>query len=73
MSESATFEESFGGLQQTIEQLEQGGMPLESALDLFEQGMKLAATCQAMLDRAELRLTRLADEHALGQESSDEG
>jgi exodeoxyribonuclease VII small subunit len=62
--EAPTFEESFGGLQATVEQLEEGGLPLEQALDLFERGMRLAASCQRLLDQAELRLTRLVEEHA---------
>jgi exodeoxyribonuclease VII small subunit len=63
-SPSPTFEESFGRLQQAIARLEQGGLPLEKALDLFEQSMRLAANCHLMLDRAELRLTRLVEENA---------
>lgn len=71
--QSPTFEDSFGRLQQAIEQLEQGGLPLEAALDLFEQGMVLTASCHTILDRAELRLTRLIDEHAGGWEDDPEG
>jgi exodeoxyribonuclease VII small subunit len=62
--EAPSFEESFGGLQETVEQLEQGGLALETALDLFERGMLLASSCQRQLDQAELRLTRLVEEYA---------
>ena len=72
-SESPTFEESFGRLQQAIEQLEQGGLTLEAGLDLFEQSMELAAQCRLMLDRAELRLTRLVEEHAAVIEGGEPG
>lgn len=71
-SQSATFEDSFGRLQQAIERLEQGGLPLDTALDLFEEGMALASGCQRILDRAELRLSRLVEEHAAGLEAVDE-
>src|SRR5262249_55728945 len=54
--DAPTFEASFGGLQSTVERLEEGGLPLEMALELFERGMILAASCQRMLDQAELRL-----------------
>ena len=64
LPEPSSFEERFGRLQEAIERLEQGGLPLEEALALFEQGMELAASCHQILDRAELRLTRLVDEHA---------
>lgn len=61
---SRSFEESFGRLQEAIERLEEGGLPLEDALALFEQSMQLATTCHTVLDAAELRLTRLVEEHA---------
>jgi exodeoxyribonuclease VII small subunit len=72
-SESPTFEESFGHLQQAIEQLEQGGLTLEAGLDLFEQSMGLATECHRMLDQAELRLTRLVEEHAAVVEGGEPG
>jgi exodeoxyribonuclease VII small subunit len=72
-SESPTFEESFGRLQQAIEQLELGGLTLDAGLDLFEQSMELAAQCRLMLDRAELRLTRLVEEHAAVIEGGEPG
>ena len=62
--QSLTFEESFARLQRAIEQLEEGGLPLDSALDLFDQSMSLASTCHRILEQAELRLTRLVEEHA---------
>jgi exodeoxyribonuclease VII small subunit len=62
--ESPTFEDSFRRLQQAIEQLEEGGLPLDAALDLFDESMALASTCHRILDQAELRLTRLVEEHA---------
>ena len=68
--QSLTFEESFARLQRTIEQLEEGGLPLDSALDLFDQSMTLASTCHHILEQAELRLTRLVEEHAATLEES---
>jgi exodeoxyribonuclease VII small subunit len=71
VSQSPTFEETFGRLQEAIERLEQGGLPLEAALDLFEQSMGLAATCHEILDGAELRLTRLIEERQTALEDDD--
>ena len=62
--DAQSFEESFGQLQETVERLEEGGLPLETTLDIFERGMLVAAACQRLLDQAELRLTRLVEEHA---------
>jgi exodeoxyribonuclease VII small subunit len=51
-----TFEEAFGQLQSTVDRLEQGALPLDEALALYEQGMRLVASCSAFLDRTEVRL-----------------
>ena len=61
MAENPTFEERFQRLQETITSLEQGGLPLDEAIARFEQGIKMAAECRAMLDAAELRVTRLME------------
>jgi exodeoxyribonuclease VII small subunit len=60
--EEHTFEETFNQLAETVAQLEQGGLPLEMSVALYEQGVRLAAACRAMLERAELQLSRLDDE-----------
>jgi len=54
-----TFEQAFDKLQAIIQSLEEGGMTLESSIQQFELGMKLANLCSGMLDRAELRVSRL--------------
>jgi exodeoxyribonuclease VII small subunit len=59
MAETPSFEESFLRLQETITALEQGGLPLDEAIARFEQGIQMAAQCRAMLDEAELRVTKL--------------
>ncbi len=56
------FEEAFATLEEMVRRLEGGDLPLEEALALYERGMTLAQHCQSLLDRAELRLTRLAEE-----------
>jgi exodeoxyribonuclease VII small subunit len=57
-----SFEETFNQLAEMVAQLEQGGLPLETSIALYEQGVELAAVCRTMLERAELRLSRLDDE-----------
>lgn len=46
-------------LQDVVERLEVGELPLADALGLYEEGVKLAARCQALLDAAELRVQQL--------------
>ena len=60
-----SFEEAYRLLQQTVEQLEQGALPLEEALVLYEQGMNLVTICAGHLDQAEVRLLQI--DEALGE------
>ncbi len=55
------FEELYGKLEQTVDKLEQGGLPLEQSIALYEEGMGLAKQCQSILDGAEQRITKLRD------------
>ena len=59
-----SFEVAFRELQQIVEQLEDGGLELERAIQLFERGTELAQVCERIVDEAELRVTRLAAEAA---------
>ena len=53
------FEEVMGELEEIARSLESGQLPLDEALRLYEHGMRLAQVCQALLDRADLRVRRL--------------
>ncbi len=55
------FEELYRRLEETVEKLEKGGLSLEDSIALYEQGMELAKRCQAILDAAELRITKLRE------------
>ena len=54
-----SFEAAYAELDSIIQQLEQGDLPLEEALNCFERGRKLSDHCQALLDKAELRVKEL--------------
>src|SRR6476661_1516223 len=54
-----TFEDAYHRLEETVERLSAGGLPLEESLRLFEQGMALANYCSTMLDQAELRVQQV--------------
>ena len=58
------FESLYGKLEQTVEKLEKGGLSLEESIALYEDGMELAKRCQALLDDAELRITKLRESFA---------
>lgn len=57
--EELSFEQAFEQLQTTIQTLEDGGLTLEASIQQFEWGMRLANRCGAMLDQAELKVSRL--------------
>lgn len=54
-----TFEENLKRLEEIVQQMEQGNVPLQQSLELFEEGSKLAEACASMLDEAELKVVRL--------------
>ena len=54
--QSRTFEASLEALEQIVHQLEDGDLPLEKSLQLFEQGIRLSRECQERLSQAERRI-----------------
>ena len=60
MSEkSQTFEASMQRLEEIVRQLEQGNVPLEASLKLFQEGTALVKSCTALLDGAEQQIVKL--------------
>jgi exodeoxyribonuclease VII small subunit len=54
-----SFEEALTRLEETVDELRSDGLGLARALDLYEQGTRLAARCEGLLSAAELRLSRV--------------
>jgi exodeoxyribonuclease VII small subunit len=54
-----SFEEAFAQLEAAVAALQDGRMPLERALQYYEEGMKLAQHCNDLLEKAELRVQQL--------------
>jgi exodeoxyribonuclease VII small subunit len=61
-----SFEEALTQLESVVEAMEGGELPLETLLQRFEEGTKLAQLCQARLAEAELRIQQL-EKNAAGQ------
>lgn len=55
-----SFEESLKRLEEIVSQLEQGEVPLEESLKMYEEGLALSKSCIEKLTQAELRLKRLS-------------
>jgi exodeoxyribonuclease VII small subunit len=64
----ASFEEAFTRLEDTVQKLEVGGLSLEDATRLYEEGMRLARQCNEMLNATELRIKRLQTSYGLQME-----
>jgi exodeoxyribonuclease VII small subunit len=47
------FEESLQRLEKIVAELEKGDVPLDHALALFDEGMKLSGSCRKELEEAE--------------------
>ncbi len=62
-----TFEASIARLNDIVEALETGDLPLEESLSLVEEGISLAKKSQATLDKAEKRVEELLEVNAEGE------
>lgn len=62
-TEKPTFEEQLAQLQQIVNHLEQGNVPLEEALQQFQEGIKLSKELQTKLTNAEKTLGHLIDDN----------
>ncbi|WP_105102032.1 exodeoxyribonuclease VII small subunit [Microbulbifer pacificus] len=59
---AATFESALEELEQLVERLESGDLPLDEALADFERGVKLTRECQQKLASAEQKVKVLMEE-----------
>ena len=63
-------EKSLASLEEIVEELESGDLPLETAMTKFEEGIKLTRGCQAALKEAEQKVEILLK--SAGGESLEE-
>lgn len=61
------FEKSLKRLEDIVQQMETGELGLEESLQQFEQGIKLAKSCQNALSSAELKVNQLIEQNGLQQ------
>jgi len=64
MAKKASFEEALGRLNEIVKRLEEGDVPLEESMKLYEEGMRLGTVCRGILREAEDRMKRLTKETA---------
>lgn len=56
-----SFEESLVRLEEIVDKLESGDVPLELAIDMFQEGMKLANRCNFKLENIESKIETLIE------------
>jgi len=69
-SKKFNLEKSLADLEDLVEELESGDLPLEKAMKKFEEGIKLTRGCQAALKEAEQKVEILL-KSADGEELED--
>lgn len=57
-----TFEEAMEKLETVVNKLEEGDVPLEKAIRMFEEGMKLSKFCHDRLQNVEKQMTQVLTE-----------
>jgi exodeoxyribonuclease VII small subunit len=59
VTDTPTFEQALQQLEQIVQKLEKGELPLEDSLKLYEDGIRLSRLCHAKLEEAEGRIELL--------------
>ena len=70
MANKFTYEAGIKELEQIVEQLEKGEMPLEESFKAFEKGVKLSEKLRKILDDGDARIRELT---ATGEKAFDAG
>ncbi|MFD0670525.1 exodeoxyribonuclease VII small subunit [Cohnella sp. GCM10027633] len=58
---SMTFEQAMESLESIVAKLESGDVPLETAIELFQEGMRLSGLCGQKLEQVERRIEMLVE------------
>lgn len=61
-NEQLSFEEAMIELEKIIEQLEEGDVPLEKAINYYQDGMKLSKVCNDKLVNVQEKMTKIMNE-----------
>ena len=68
-----SFEQSLARLEEIVKKLEQGECGLDESLKLFEEGARLADSCNALLDQAEQKVDILLNTQTGEEAACDRG
>ena len=59
-----TFEQVLIALEEVVQQLESGNVPLDQSITLYERGEALRKHCQARLDAAQARIEKIVTDQS---------
>jgi exodeoxyribonuclease VII small subunit len=62
MTDKITFEEAMDQLENIVQRLEEGDVPLEEAISIYKKGMELSKLCHDKLKTIEEQLTKVITE-----------
>jgi exodeoxyribonuclease VII small subunit len=62
IEKTLTFEEAMTKLEEIVEKLEEGDVPLEEAITFYKDGMELSKLCHDKLKTVEEQLTQIITE-----------
>ncbi|KGX88835.1 exodeoxyribonuclease VII small subunit [Pontibacillus litoralis] len=60
--EQISFEDAMKQLEQIVEKLEEGDVPLEKAITFYQEGMKLSKLCNDKLVKVEKQMQQIMNE-----------
>lgn len=63
MNNENTFEENLNKLEEIVNDLEKGNIPLDDAIDKFNEAMKLVKECDDKLKSAHESIAKIVDEN----------
>lgn len=61
--EPVSFEQAMDKLEQIVAKLESGDVPLEKAIELFQEGMSLSQLCGQKLEQVERKIETLLEDN----------
>ena len=59
-----SFEQALGALEDIVQKLESGDVPLDKSIELYERGEALRKHCQARLDGAQQRIEKIVTDQS---------
>ncbi|WP_181350058.1 exodeoxyribonuclease VII small subunit [Thalassobacillus sp. CUG 92003] len=62
-NQELSFEQAMKQLEELVEKLEEGDVPLEQAIQYYQEGMKLSKLCSDKLGRVEEQMQQIVNEH----------